>query len=147
VEAVFTLQGWLDNSVPNRNVPFDMAACLVTEPFDAAEPPLAFVVNPLPALQFAAIGYPGKRIPNHPFNGKRMWQSLGAMNSASGGTIWAENDFTAGASGAPWCAPQEDWVVRGLTSSRNNDPNLAASPAFAEGFQNLYNAVKDFTQL
>jgi hypothetical protein len=143
VEAVFTLQGWLDNSITNQNVPFDMAACLVTEPFAATEPPLLFVADRIPALQFAAIGYPGKPIPAHSFNGKRMWQSGGAMSSSSGGTIWAENDLTSGSSGGPWCVPQENWVVRGLTSSRTDDPNLAASPGLGQGFRNLYNAVKD----
>src|ERR1043165_9884322 len=144
VEAVFTLQGWLDNSDPVTNTQYDMGACLVTEPFAGTEPPLAFDLSPLPAFQFAAIGYPGKRIPNYDFNGKRMWQSVGGLAAAGGGTLTAENNLTNGASGGPWCEPQNNWVVSGLTSARiTDDLNLAVSPVLGQGFQNLYNAVKD----
>lgn len=144
VEAVFTLQGWLDQNQtgePNQSQ-YDMAACLVTKLFQRSEPPLQFVVNS-PATRYAAIGYPSKPIRAHEFNGKRMWQALG-KRTYQNAVICAENNLTGGASGGPWCDPANKWVVSGLTSARvKEDPNLAASPVFSQGFQNLYDAVKD----
>ena len=143
VEAVFTLQGWIDQGPEDRQ--YDLAACLVTERFAATEPPLAFVVNRDPALEYAAIGYPTKPISTHDFNGLRMWQSFGETQDEGDGLIWAENDLTGGASGGPWIrGGGDDDIVGGLTSARiTDDPNLAVSPVFAQGFQNLYDAVKN----
>lgn len=143
VEAAFTLQGWLDH-IAESDHKFDLAVCLVTEPFEATEPPLPFVANAPAASQYAAIGYPGKPIPGYQFNEKRMWQALGNLALVAD-VLFAENNLTTGASGGPWCAPKENWVVRGLTAGRTTpSPNLAVSPIFAAGFQNLYDAVKDF---
>ena len=145
VEAVFTLQGWLDdqNQPGNISSQYDMAACLVTKAFQSKEPPLTFVVDSPPARRYAAIGYPGKPVSIYAFNGKRMWQALGNKTQQNG-IICAENNLTGGASGGPWCDPANKWVVSGLTSARfKEDPNLVASPVFSEGFQKLYDAVKD----
>ena len=143
VERVLTLQGWIDTTNEDDRQ-YDMAACVVTEPFLPSEPPLEFVVSSLPALDYAAIGYPGPPIPAHPFNRKRMWQSAGGLYIAQNSMVWAENDLTNGASGGPWCEPASNWVVGGLTSARlTDDPNLAVSPVLGQGFENLYNAVKN----
>lgn len=143
VKAVFTLQGWIDTTDPD-DAQYDLGACLVTEAFASTEPPLQFDTSPLPAFNFAAIGYPGRPIPGRQFNGKRMWKSVGGSLGVQQGMHFAENDFTQGASGGPWCEPDNNWVVSGLTAARgNNDPNVAVSPLFGQGFQNLYNAVKN----
>jgi hypothetical protein len=68
---------------------------------------------------------------------------LGDTTDEGDGMIWAENDLTGGASGGPWLRG-DDEIVGGLTSARiTDDPNLAVSPVFAQGFQNLYDAVKN----
>src|SRR5690349_17149644 len=142
VEKVFTLKGWID-TVEEADRQYDLAVCLVTEPFDATEPPLPFLANAAPASKYAAIGYPGKPIPGYQFNDKRMWQSRGKLLLADK-MLFAENNLTTGASGGPWCVPEENWVVRGLTAARvSPNPNTAVSPLFAQGFQNLYDAIKD----
>ncbi|MGA2650783.1 MAG: hypothetical protein ABSF28_09680 [Terracidiphilus sp.] len=120
-----------------------MAACVVTTNFASTEPPLAFDAGILPGLKFTAIGYPIKPIPGHEFNGKRMWKCVGDLISAGGGFQYAANNLTGGSSGGPWCEPDNNMVVSGLTSDRKNDPNAAQSPLFANGFQNLYDAVKN----
>ena len=142
VEAAFTLQGWLD-TFSEYDRQYDLAVCLVTEPFEPTEPPLPFVANAEPASKYAAIGYPGTPIPGYPFNHKRMWQARGNLLLTEK-VLFAENNFTTGASGGPWCAPEENWVVRGLTAGRiTPNPDTAVSPIFAQGFQNLYDAIKD----
>jgi V8-like Glu-specific endopeptidase len=140
VATVYTLKGWVDS----KNWVYDMAACVVTENFAATEPPLAFDAGILPGLKFTAIGYPNRPIPGHDFNGKRMWKCLGDFIKAEGGLQYAANNFTRGASGGPWCETGNNMVVSGVTSDRDDDPNVAQSPLFVNGFQNLYNAVKDF---
>lgn len=140
VETVYTLQGWIDDGDDRQ---YDMAACVVTAPFTGAEPPLAFAVNELIPLQISAIGYPGKPNAAHQFNGKRMWRADGNTLHMANGVITAENDLTTGASGGPWCDPQDNWKVNGLTAARDDDPNTALSPYFTTGIQNLYNAVRN----
>jgi V8-like Glu-specific endopeptidase len=142
VETAFTLRGFLDN-FNEADRQYDLAVCVVTEPFEATEPPLPFVANPTPPSRYAAIGYPGKPIPEYQFNDKRMWRSSGKLLLADK-MLFAENNLTTGASGGPWCAPEENWVVRGITAARvTPNPNTAVSPLFAQGFQNLYDAIKD----
>ena len=146
VKTVFTLQGFLDEeqSGDTTERQYDMAACLVTKTFHEKEPPLSFVVDSPPARQYAAIGYP-IRPKKHAFNGMRMWQALGDWTLTNDGMIYAATVLGGGASGGPWCDPENDWVVSGLTSGRfHQDPNVRVSPVFGQGFQNLYNAVKNF---
>lgn len=139
VSAVYTLQGWLDGDWA-----YDLAACVVTEDFGDTEPPVAFQTFTVPALEYAAIGYPMDPTSNHDFNGKRMWQSYGKFLKLENDRLYAENDFTHGASGGPWLEASESDDVGGITSSRSgDDPNIAKSPLFVEGFRNLYDAVKD----
>lgn len=138
VSAVYTLQGWIDG---DRT--YDLAACVVTKPFTATEPPLAFAKFTLPPIGYATLGYPSTPTDKHDFNGKRMWRCQGEFVVFSGDVITAANDFTSGSSGGPWFEPP-DGKAGGITSGRVlDDPNLAQSPIFGEGFQNLYNAVKD----
>lgn len=144
VATVYTLQGWIDRQ-DEADRQYDMAACVVTEEFTASEPPIEFAAYTLPALQYAAVGYPAKPNDTHDFNGKRMWQSYGNFIQLSSGILSAENDLTGGASGGPWLQASENDAVGGITVYRrpDSDPNVALSPEFAEGFMNLYNAVKD----
>ena len=141
VATVYTLKGWVDS----KNWIYDMAACVVTANFEATEPPLPFDTGILPGLNFTAIGYPIRPIPGHDFNGKRMWKCVGDLIRAEGGLQYAVNNLTGGSSGGPWCETgTANMVVSGLTSDRDDDPNVAQSPLFANGFQNLYDAVKNF---
>ena len=120
-----------------------MAACIISEDFASSEPPLAFQTGIFTPSKFAAIGYPGTPIAKYQFNGKRMWQSVGAWVSEKNGIVWAENNLTSGASGGPWCDPDGNYRVYGLTSYREDDPDQAGSPAFLDGFDNLYDALKN----
>lgn len=137
VSTVYTLQGWIDGDWA-----YDLAACVVTENFTSAEPPLEFALMTLPPLKYVAIGYPIKPTSDHDFNGKRMWRSQGAFSVYSSDMITAANDLTTGASGGPWLEPP-DGKAGGVTSHRESDANVAISPAFLQGFQNLYDTVKD----
>lgn len=139
VEKVFTLQGWIDSGA-NRDRQYDLAACVVTEPFTESEPPLPFRLGD-PSVGVHAIGYPITPTPKYDFNGQRMWQSSGEVVDYDDGTWYAENDLTGGASGGPWL--DDDQVVRGITAARPADPNLALSPPMGQGFQNLWDAVRN----
>jgi len=143
VTAVYALKGWIDSG-DDEDHRYDIAACVVSEKFADTEPPLSFDTSILPGLKFTAIGYPITPITGHEFNGKRMWKSVGGLISAGGDIQWAENNLTNGASGGPWCEPDNNYVVSGLTSYREDDANRSASPMFSNGgFQNLYDAVKN----
>lgn len=140
VETVYTLQGWIDSEGTERQ--YDLAACVVTERFTDAEPPLPFRLGE-PGVDYAAVGYPTKPTSRHDFNGKHMWQATGETIDLDGNTYVMENDLTGGASGGPWLDLNDDEKVNGITASRaNDDPNAARSPIFGQGFQNLYDAVK-----
>jgi V8-like Glu-specific endopeptidase len=143
VERVYTFQGWIDNTDENQRE-YDLAACVVTEPFAPSEPPLPVDPDLIPDLRFAAVGYPGPPIPEYPFNKKRMWQALGNATKLEGSMIWAENNLTSGSSGGPWCEPNNNWIVGGITAARiDDDPNLAVSPMFEGIFEKLYDVVKN----
>lgn len=146
VETVYTLQGWLDGEPGRMSRQYDLAACVVTEPFTASEPPLPFDYFTVPALQYAALGYPTTPNDRHDFNGERMWQSFGSVLAYQDNRLAAQNDLTGGASGGPWLEASEQDQVGGITASRPsslNDPNVAISPTFVDGFRNLYDAVKN----
>ena len=139
VASVYSLRGWVESNL----WAYDMAACVVTENFAATEPPLAFNTGIIPALKDTAIGYPIRPIAGHDFNGKRMWKCLGKLVDLKDDLQYATNNMTGGSSGGPWCDASENNEVTGLTSARDDDPNLAHSPIFDSGFQKLYDAVKD----
>jgi V8-like Glu-specific endopeptidase len=136
---VYTLKGWVDDT----DWAYDMAACVISEDFASTKPPLTFEYSILTPVKFEAVGYPAVRTEKHPFNGKRMWKSDGTLVSEKDGMIWARNDLTGGASGGPWFNPLGEYHVYGLNSRRADDPDQLASPDFLNGFDNLYNAVKN----
>jgi V8-like Glu-specific endopeptidase len=139
VTTVYALKGWVESG-DHR---YDMAACVVSENFATTEPPLAFDTGLIPGLHFTAIGYPIKPIAGCDFNGKRMWKSVGDRITLTNYAIWAENNLTGGASGGPWCETDNNYVISGINSNREDDPNTLESPMFDNGFDNLYNAVKN----
>lgn len=141
VATIYTLKGWVEDEDPV----YDMAACVVTENFTQAEPPLRFQDGIFPPDKFTAIGYPDRPIDDKDnFNGQRMWKCTGEFIKESGGMWLAANDFTQGASGGPWCDANNEAIVYGITAwRRGNDPDVAQSPILLNGFENLYNAVKD----
>jgi V8-like Glu-specific endopeptidase len=140
VTSVYSLKGWVDSKL----WAYDLAACVVTENFADTEPPLAYNTGIIPALKDTAIGYPIRPIAGHDFNGKRMWKSVGKLVDLKNDLQYATNNFTGGSSGGPWCDNDDKFQVTGLTSNRGDDANVAESPTFDNGFQNLYNAIKDF---
>jgi V8-like Glu-specific endopeptidase len=140
VATVYSLKGWVDSN----NRAYDMAACVITENFADTEPPLPFDAGILPGLNFTALGYPIRPIPGHDFNGKRMWKSVGDFIKFDNGRLYASNSLNNGASGGPWCETQNNMVVSGLNAQRLNSAEVCVSPYFVNGFENLYNAVKDF---
>jgi V8-like Glu-specific endopeptidase len=139
VTTVYTLKGWYQ-SEDHR---YDMAACVVSEKFAATEPPLAFSTGVSLKRRYAAAGYPAIRIAGYRFDGKRMWRSVGDAIDTVGGLQWAENNMTKGSSGGPWFDTGKNFAVSGITSHRDNDANAMASPLLINGFQNLYDAVKN----
>ncbi|HMF55202.1 MAG TPA: hypothetical protein VK619_02470 [Pyrinomonadaceae bacterium] len=148
VTTVYTLKGWIEtsNSGTQEDYQYDMAACVISQGFDLeSSPPLSFDIGP--AGQYSAIGYPSTPMPGYNFNGVEMWKSIGNRTSSGpypvDGLWWAENNLTGGASGGPWCEPGNNYVVSGINSFRLYDPNEMASPALEQGFQNLYDAVKN----
>lgn len=140
ITTVYTLKGWIESRSTDHR--YDMAACVVSGAEDWDEPPLAFDRGP--ADDYIAIGYPSIPIPGYNFNGEHMWKSVGnhERGGVDTGLWWAENNLTNGSSGGPWCATGS-YEVCGLNSFRRDDLNLMASPIFEEGFDNLYNAVKN----
>jgi hypothetical protein len=72
-----------------------------------------------------------------------MWKCVGEFIKESEDMWWAANNMTAGASGGPWCDNENEATVYGLTSKRKDDSEVAFSPILLNGFENLYNAVKD----
>ena len=140
VTSVYSLKGWVESKL----WAYDMAACVITENFATTEPPLAFNTGIIPALKDTAIGYPIRPIVGHDFNGKRMWKCVGKLIDLKDDVQFATNNFTGGSSGGPWCDNDDSFQVTGLTSRRDDDSNVAQSPTFDNGFQKLYDAVKDF---
>lgn len=140
VSTVYTLQGWYADT----DWAYDLAACVVTEPFTAEEPPIPFSIFLVPELKYVSIGYPRIPTDKHDFNGKRMWRSQGNLVSYDPvGILTAACDLTSGASGGPWMEPPDGATAGGITSRRADVTGYGDSPIFGQGFQNLYDAVKD----
>lgn len=140
VKTVYSLKGWVEND----ESPYDMAACVVTEDFTEAEPPLKFEATLFAPKIITAIGYPNRPIPGHDFNGKRMWQSVGEFIKDAEDMWWAANNMSAGASGGPWCDPASKMIINGITANRpDGETDVVRSPDFFNGLDKLYKAVKD----
>lgn len=142
VESVYTLKGWVDSGEPR----YDLAACVITGEFADTEPPLVFSNSDLPPLSVTAIGYPARPSGQFNFNGERMWKCIGEFVRDEDGMRIAANNLTEGSSGGPWGDTVDNSEIVGLTSTRDEEhfeQPISKSPFFAQGFQNLYDAVKD----
>lgn len=89
---------------------FDVAACVVDKDFPDELLPAPYSVNAiLPAGKLRSVGYPAESYRGFPFDGERMWSSLGDYHieddTGRGTTtprVFAHfNDLTGGCSGGP----------------------------------------------
>lgn len=127
-------RGWTDNT----DFAYDLGFGIAYRPIRPTTGKLGWMAN-YPANQgpYTEIGYPASPISGYPFDGQRMWQSVGDYVDGSS-IIQAEGNMTGGCSGGPWAVFKEnDWRVNGVNSHRHNDPNRIYSPYFGEAFINL----------
>lgn len=132
---------------------YDIAACVVDKDFPDELRPAAYSVNALLAPgPLRSVGYPAERYRNYPFDGERMWTSLGDYHiedDAGRGTtaprVFAHyNDLTGGCSGGPIFGEGSEPVVVGLNShvilQRNGEreePPRMFSPYFGDAVHRL----------
>lgn len=132
-------RGWTDN----RNFEYDLGFGIADQPIRPTTGKLGWMAN-YPANQgrYAEIGYPADAIPGFPFDGGRMWESLGNYIDGTS-IIGACGNLTAGASGGPWAVFKENqWRGNGINSHRYGDPNRLYSPYFGQAFVNLINWMR-----
>jgi V8-like Glu-specific endopeptidase len=143
----------VNKAVPNawktaRDFRADMGVCIVDKPIRPVLGKLGFRANlsPAPSGPFTEVGYPGQPLPQFPFDGEEMWQSVGTFASmpmpiSNGmGVMQAGGNLTGGCSGGPWADANDQFRAVGLNSSRlPNDVNLMNSPYFGDRFVELLN--------
>ena len=116
----------------------DMAFGITASPIRPNMGKLGWMANYPPNQgPYTEIGYPGSPLPGYPFDGKRMWQSVG--DYVGGSTIvQACGNMTPGCSGGPWTVQLEgDWRGNGTNSHRYGNPERIYSPYFGDNFINL----------
>ncbi len=131
--------GWTDTSgTENRNYAYDLAVGIASRLIRPTTGKLGWMAN-YPANQgpYTQIGYPAESISGYPFDGQRMWESVGDYISGTA-IIQADGNMTGGCSGGPWAVFQDNrWRVNGVNSHRLDNPNHIYSPAFGNAFINL----------
>lgn len=117
---------------PGPRFVYDIAACVVDKDFPDELVPAAYAVDAIiPAGKLRSVGYPAERSAAYPFDGERMWTSVGDYHiedDPGRGTttprVFAHfNDLTGGCSGGPIFAAGERPVVVGLNSHVLLQPN------------------------
>jgi len=140
-----------NKAVPNawklsKDFTADMGICILSEPIRPLLGKLGFRANASPFSQgpYTEVGYPAEALPNFPFDGEQMWQSVGEFAStptpiANGvGIIMAGGNLSGGCSGGPWCDAQDQFRAVGLNSGRFvGDTNHMNSPYFGDRFVEL----------
>jgi hypothetical protein len=142
----------VNKAVPNawkdaRDFRADMGVAILDKPIRSALGKLGFRANlsPAPGGPFTEVGYPAQAIPQYPFNGQEMWQSVGSFVSMPSpvtngmGLIQACGNLSPGCSGGPWADQGDQFRAVGLNSHRmGNDTNHMNSPYFGDRFVELY---------
>jgi V8-like Glu-specific endopeptidase len=132
---------------------YDIAACVVDRDFPDELLPAAYTVNAvLPAGKLRSVGYPAEPYRGFPFDGERMWESVGdyhVEDDPGRGTttprVFAHfNDLTGGCSGGPIFGAGGRPVVVGLNShvivgpgGRREEPPRMFSPYFGDAVDRL----------
>jgi V8-like Glu-specific endopeptidase len=143
----------VNKAVPNawktaRDFRADMGIAILDKPVRPVLGKLGYRANlsPAPSGPFTEVGYPGQPLPQYPFDGEEMWQSVGTFASmpvpiSNGmGVMQAGGNLTGGCSGGPWADANDQFRAVGLNSSRlPNDVNLMNSPYFGDRFVELLN--------
>lgn len=131
--------GWINNG----DNAYDLGFGIAFRPIRPTTGKLGWMAN-YPANQgpYTQIGYPASAISGFPFDGQRMWQTVG--NYVDGTSIiQACGNMTGGCSGGPWAVFKEnDWRGNGVNSHRYGDSDRIYTPYFGEAFVNLINWMK-----
>jgi V8-like Glu-specific endopeptidase len=138
---------------PGPRFVYDIAACVVDKDFPDELVPAAYSVDALLAPgKLRSVGYPAERSAAFPFDGERMWTSVGDYHiedDPGRGTttprVFAHfNDLTGGCSGGPIFGGGERPVVVGLNShvllrpdGRREQPPRMFSPYFGGAVNRL----------
>lgn len=138
---------------PGPRFVYDIAACVVDKDFPDELRPAAVSVNAvLPAGPLRSLGYPAEPERGFPFDGERMWSSVGDYHhedDAGFGTtaprVFAHYcDLTGGCSGGPIVGTGERPRVVGLNShvllrpdGGREDPPRMFSPYFGDAVNRL----------
>ena len=145
-KTLYTLKGWAEQG----NFRYDLAMVVTTSKLRYYVGTLGWHSEGYTFNDWMAVGYPAEPISGYTFDGRYMWRSHGdKTNSGLTGIIAMDNNMTGGSSGGPWLDPTS-WeghmyfYANGINSfGYDSRPNVMYSPAFGQGFINLYNAVKD----
>ena len=149
MKRLATLKGWVegnDSGNPDYSVyQYDMAFGLAHCPIRPTTGKLGWMARcPVDQDPYTQIGYPAEPIKKYPFDGKRMWKTVGnyISHTRSNGkpmVIRAGGNMNAGSSGGPWAVFKNGhWRVNGVKSHRiENMPHFMHSSYFGQGFVNL----------
>jgi len=145
-KKLYSLKGWVNN----KNYAYDLAMVVTTAKLSHYVGTLGWHSSGFTFSNWIGVGYPAKPIPGYKFDGRYMWQSAGKkLNSGLQGINAMENNMTGGSSGGPWLDPTK-WnnipffYANSINSfGYDSRPGVMYSPAFGQGFINLYNAVKN----
>ncbi len=131
IPTLAALNGWIND----RDFRYDIGFGIASQPIRPVMGKLGWMAN-YPANQgpYTEIGYPAVPIAGYPFDGQRMWQSVGNYVDGSE-IIQACGNMTGGCSGGPWAIRRDDdWRGNGLNSHRQANPKRIYSPYFGDGF-------------
>lgn len=153
----FTRPAALREWVRGGDLRFDLACGLVSDPVGDVTGQAGYAANdPSPPGVLTAIGYPAEPSSRFPFDGERMWRSVGefdptrdpAAGSTSDRVVGMFNAMTGGCSGGPWFRNGERGPVAcGLNShvrvNPPDEPPRMYSPYFGGAFLRLVKWLKD----
>lgn len=148
MKCMATLKNW----EKTEKYQYDMAFGLAPGPIRPTTGKLGWMAGyPVDQAPYTQIGYPGRPIiPEYPFDGHRMWKTVGnyishTESDATPLIIRASGNMTEGCSGGPWAVLKEGhWRVNGVNSHRpKGDPDHIHSPYFGNGFRSLIKWMKE----
>jgi V8-like Glu-specific endopeptidase len=146
-----TLPAALREWVQRGDLRYDLACGVVNRVIGDVTGQAGYAANdPTPPGRITAVGYPAERSRRFPFDGEKMWRSVGAFDPtrdpAPGSTadriVGMFNDMTGGCSGGPWFRDGEQGPVAcGLNShvriTPADNPPRMYSPYFGAAFLRL----------
>lgn len=139
--TIHILSGWRSHGPDSRL--YDIGAVRLATPVAPVTGSLGWAAHTPPASAYLASGYPRDWLsPQYDFDGREMWGCLGKRTSGTN-PIKMANNMTRACSGGAWLVRRNSKIyATGLNSFRPpGEPLRICSPAFAEGFLNLMEAV------